>query len=198
MSVRPVQVQPGHTLERRFWHVLGGLLAIAPYGLGALDRPAYALLLAVLLAALLATDLVRLYHPAANALFTRVLGRLLLPRDLTGLNGTTYFMAGILLSVLLFPERLAVVSALFLVLGDFAAGVVGRRWGRTRLRAGGKSLEGSAACFAVCLAVAFPLLGGLAAAGGALAATLVEHAEIALDDNLLIPPVSGVVLFWLS
>ena len=134
------------------------------------------------------------YIAAVNAFFSRRLRRLLLPRDLTGLNGTTYFLAGILAAVLLFPPPVAVAAALFLVVGDFAAGVVGRAIGRTRLHPGGKSLEGSAACFVAGVLVAFPLVGWAGAAVGALAATVVEFADLPLDDNLLIPPLSGAVL----
>ena len=198
MSGEALAVRSRHTLLRRVWHVLGGLALVLPYASGALARETYAAGLALLLLALLAVDLLRLRHPATNALFTRLLRDLLLPRDLTGLNGTTYFVAGILLAVLLLPREPAVVGALFLVLGDSAAGVVGRRWGRTRLRRGGKSLEGSAACFVVCLLVAAPLVGWLAAVGGAAAASLAEALELPLDDNLLIPPLAGAVVLWLT
>ncbi|MFN2432631.1 MAG: diacylglycerol/polyprenol kinase family protein [Gemmatimonadota bacterium] len=198
MTLAAAGVRARHTLLRRLWHVAGGLLLLAPYASGTVGRRTYALVLALLLLGLLAVDLVRLRHPRTNELFVRTLSGLLLPRDLRGLNGTTYFAAGILLAVLLLPRLPAIVSVLFLVLGDIAAGVVGRAWGRTRFKPGGKSLEGSLACFVVCLAVATPLVGWLAAAGGALAAALVEYAEVPLDDNLLIPPVSGAVLLWLS
>jgi glycerol-3-phosphate acyltransferase PlsY len=197
-SGHALPVRPTHTLQRRFWHVIGGLLVLAPYALALVQREAYAAALALVVALLLAVDLVRLRSPRTNAFFARVLRHLLLPRDLTGLNGTTYFLAGILLAVLLFPRLHAIAAALFLVVGDFAAGVVGRAWGRTRPRPGGKSLEGSAACFAACFAVAFPLVGWPAATGGALAAALVEYAPLPLDDNLLIPPLSGAVLHLLA
>ncbi|MBA2565651.1 MAG: hypothetical protein H0V09_09555 [Gemmatimonadetes bacterium] len=173
-------------------------MVLAPYALGLLGRDPYVAVLAVAVGTLLAVDLVRLRHPATNAFFTRFLRRLLLPRDLTGLNGTTYFVGGILAAVTLFPKAIALAAALFLVLGDVAAGLVGTAWGRMRLGPGGKSLEGSLACFVVCLATAIPLVGWVPAVGGALVATLVEHAELPLDDNLLIPPLSGAVLYWFS
>jgi dolichol kinase len=198
MTVDLARVDPSHTRLRRFWHVVAGLVVIAPYALGFVPRAAYALGLAVGLAMLLVLDLVRLRHPATNALFVRLFQPLLLPRDLFGLNGTTYYVAGVLLAVLLFPQRLAVTSVLFLILGDFAAGTVGRSWGRIRPLPGGKSLEGSVACLLVCLAVGVPLVGWGPAAGGALAATLVEFLGLPIDDNLLIPPVSGAVLLWLA
>ncbi|HEY7529487.1 MAG TPA: hypothetical protein VIC56_02275 [Gemmatimonadota bacterium] len=190
----PAEVAATHTLHRRLWHVGGGLAALAPYWAGLVERDTYAAALAVAVAVLLGTDVVRLRHPGANAFFSRRLRRLLLPRDLTGLNGTTYFLAGILTAVLLFPRSAAIAAALYLIVGDFAAGVVGRAAGRTRLRPGGKSLEGSAAGFVAGVLVAFPVVGWAAAAAGALAATVVEFADLPLDDNLLIPPVSGAVL----
>jgi dolichol kinase len=198
VSVELARVDDSHTLLRRFWHVLGGLAALAPYALDLVARPPYTLALAAILAFWLVVDLVRLRHPATNALFVRLFRRLLLPRDLVGLNGTTYYVAGVLLAVALFPRPIAVASVLFLILGDFVAGVVGRTWGRIRLFRGGKSLEGAAACFLVCLAIGMPLVGPGPSVGGALAAALVEFAGLPVDDNLLIPPVSGAVLLWLS
>lgn len=190
----PPAVAATHTLHRRVWHVVGGLAVLAPYAAGLVERDTYAAALACGVAVLLGTDLVRLRHPAVNAFFSSRLRRLLLPRDVTGLNGTTYFLAGILAAVLLFPPPVAVAAALFLIVGDFAAGVVGRAIGRTRLHPGGKSLEGSAACFVAGVLVAFPVVGWAGAAVGALAATVVEFADLPLDDNLLIPPLSGAVL----
>ena len=198
MTADLAPVGSSHTLYRRFWHVLAGLLTIAPYGLGLMSRATFALVLTVGLACLLAVDLLRLYHPPTNALFARLFRPLLLPRDLVGLNGTTYYTAGVLLAVLLFPTRIAVTCVLFLILGDFAAGAVGGAWGRIRPIPGGKSLEGAAACFLVCLAVGAPLVGWGPAAAGAMAATVVEFLGLPVDDNLLIPPLSGAVLLWLT
>jgi dolichol kinase len=198
MTADLAQVASTHTLHRRFWHVLVGLVVIAPYALGWMSRRTFLLALAAGLVSFLAMDIVRLRHPATNALFSRLFRPLLLPRDLVGLNGTTYYTAGVLMAVLLFPQRVAVASVLFLILGDFAAGAVGRTWGRIRPLPGGKSLEGAAACFLVCLAVGGPLVGWGPAAAGALAATVVEFVGLPVDDNLLIPPVSGAVLQWLT
>jgi dolichol kinase len=163
-----------------------------------MSRRTFALALAGGLVCFLAVDLLRLRHPATNALFSRLFRPLLLPRDLVGLNGTTYYTAGVLLAVLLFPQAVAVTSVLFLILGDFAAGAVGRTWGRARPFPGGKSLEGAAACFVVCLAVGGPIVGWGPAAAGAAAATIVEFLGLPVDDNLLIPPISGAVLQWLT
>jgi dolichol kinase len=198
MTADLAQVASSHTLYRRFWHVLAGLLTIAPYALGWMSRKTFAIVLAGGLVCLLTVDLLRLYHPATNALFSRLFRPLLLPRDLVRLNGTTYYTAGVLLAVLLFPQRIAVTCVLFLILGDFAAGAVGRTWGRMRLTPEGKSLEGAAACFLVCLAVGAPFVGWGPAAAGAAAATVVEFLGLPVDDNLLIPPVAGAVLVWLT
>lgn len=198
MTADLAPVAPGHTLQRRVWHVVGGLLVLAPYAMGLVSRPLYTLVLAAAVATLLATDLVRLRQPRVNALFARLFRGLLLPRDLVRLNGTTFFLAGILAAVIFFAQPVAVAAVLFLVVGDFVAGVVGRRWGKVRFRPGGKSLEGSAACFLACLGVALPIVGWGPALGGALTAALVEHAELPLDDNLLIPPAAGAMMAWLA
>jgi dolichol kinase len=85
----------------------------------------------------------------------------------------------------------------FTVLGDAAAAIVGRAYGRVRFF--GKTAEGAAAGLVACLAWA----GYLAVAGhlepriaiaGALVASLVEFLPIPIDDNLAITLFSGYTM----
>jgi len=80
------------------------------------------------------------------------------------------------------------------IVGDAAAALVGRRFGRTRI--GRKSLEGSAAFFLSGMAVGWLCLGEnpLALAVAVLAATVVEALPLPVDDNLSVPLVTALVL----
>lgn len=102
-----------------------------------------------------------------------------------------------LVFVLTGGDRLRVAMGLLpLMLADPAAALVGRRWGRHRYRVPGgeKSLEGSAAFFAIAfVCVAGALVGAgerlpLAAIGAlALTLTMVEALTARGLDNLLVP-----------
>ena len=86
----------------------------------------------------------------------------------------------------------------FLILGDTAAAVVGKAIGRTPVF--GKTLEGSIACFVVCVLVgwAIPDLSWARTIAGAAMATLFELLPVPLDDNLRIPLASGFAMTLLA
>ena len=82
----------------------------------------------------------------------------------------------------------------FIILGDIFSALVGRKYGLVVF--GDKTLEGSLGFFVACLlAIAvipgFPLVIGIA---GAAIATLVEALDLAIDDNLSVPLISGVAM----
>ena len=110
----------------------------------------------------------------------------------------TWSMLGIIITVLFFKREFAIPAMLYAQVGDPAAEIVGRRWGRHRLP-NGKSLEGSLGCFTVSLAVGLactqllPLSPGVAVLG-ALAATLTEAAPLPVGDNLFMAPLGGLAM----
>ena len=62
-----------------------------------------------------------------------------------------YYMAGITISVAAFPKRVAVLSILYLALGDPFASTMGIKYGKLGPRfSNGKSLIGSVGGFAIC------------------------------------------------
>ena len=145
----------------------------------------------------LAVDVARLSDANANRWFIRFFGHILRKSERRKITGTTYYLIGSFLSILLFKPAVAIAALLFLVFGDFAAALVGVAVGRIRLL-GGKTLEGALACFAVCAAVGLlifwkvkPSYGVLLALSGAVAATGAELLPGPLNDNLTIPLISG-------
>lgn len=180
---------------RRVFHACSGvLLALAPGVLG-LSRATTLLLLSIALAVALGLDLVRLRAPMVNRAFFQVFSRLASPREAAGIASSTWFVTAALLAYALFPPPHAAAGLLVLGLADPAAGVVGRIWGSRRLGKG--SLQGTATFFGVAWGV-------LAAATGepfralpvALGVALMEIAPGLIDDNLVIPLVTGGLL-WL-
>jgi dolichol kinase len=107
--------------------------------------------------------------------------------------GATYFMIAALLSVIAFDKQIAISALSFLVIGDTAAAIVGKKWGTAAYW--GKSLHGSFACFAVSLAIGAFTLGDIrVAAFGAVAAAVAEALPVPMDDNMRVPIFSGLVM----
>jgi dolichol kinase len=158
------------------------------------DPPQTVLLpiLAAVVALLVLGDLVRLRSESLNALFFRVFRLLASPREARAIASSTWYGIGILASFALFPRDTAVSSVLVLGLGDPAAALVGRRFGRRRFLGG--TVAGTAAFFtvaAVVLLLRHPAPDALLAA---VASALAERRSWPLDDNLGVPLACGAVL----
>src|SRR5688500_5314138 len=115
-------------------------------------RTAVIVLVAIAVLAL-AIDLARHHIPAVRYLFLRRTRTLLRPHERRGLAGATWMALAYAAAVVLFPKPVAVTAMLFNGLGDAAAAIAGKRWGRHRMP-WGKSWEGFAAGLATNLAVA--------------------------------------------
>ena len=152
-----------------------------------------ALLASVILS--LAIEVFRLNHPRTRHVFRHFFGELLRNHEDVSLLGSTYLLIACLLTIHLFPKPVAVLALLFLILGDTVAAIVGKSAGRFRL-IGGKTLEGSIACFLVCfgLTLLMPGVPPLVGLVGALTATIFELLPIPLDDNFRIPLSAGFAM----
>lgn len=150
----------------------------------------------------LAVDLARLRLRWPRYHFLRLTRTMLRRHERRGLAGATHMAVAYALALLLFPKPVAVAAMLYNGLGDAAAALVGKRWGRHRTR-WGKSWEGFGAALAVNLAVGLgigaldpglPLAGALV---GAVAAAALELAPLPLDDNLRVT-LGGGAAAWLA
>jgi dolichol kinase len=152
----------------------------------------------VSLTAVVAIEWARQHWPFLQRLFEGLIGPALRAgeeqRPTTGL----WSMLGILGTVLLFARELAIPAMFYAQVGDPAAELVGRRWGRHRLP-NGKSWEGSLGCFSVSLVIGLvcsqilSLSVGVAAVG-ALVATVAEALPLPVGDNLVMAPLSGLAM----
>ena len=198
-----------HTWKRRAFHLCAAL-ALPIIALSVGYRPAvYAAGGAA--AALAAGEAVRLVLPAVNIRVIAALGPLLKPREKRTPTAATYLALTSLAVLALFGTPVAALALLYTALGDPAAGIIGARYGRVRIRAfgqrlGGKSIEGALAFLAAATSVAVGLwLAGVygtlwPALVGAAVAALVEFLPIPLEDNVTVPVVSAAVMWalWLG
>jgi dolichol kinase len=148
----------------------------------------------------------RLRHPDVRAEILRhpVFGRMIRPHEHDRVSGGFWFGVSVVVVLVLYPKPIVEAACLVMGWGDAASTVVGRRFGRVRLR-GGRTLEGSLAFAAMSLAIVTawrvaacgdtPLRalawGGVAAVVGAVT----EAFSTRLDDNLTVPVVTGAALW---
>jgi len=112
-----------------------------------------------------------------------------------GFTGASYILTTAALTIILFPQEIAIAAITFIIIGDTAAALIGRPWGKHKI-IGKKSVEGSSACLISLVLVSFliPGLPTAAAIPGAVAATLAETFSGKVDDNLAVPIISGAVM----
>ena len=114
-------------------------------------------------------------------------------------TGATWVFISSTLSIGIFPKDIAIISLIYMSIGDTAAGLIGRKFGRIKIY--NKTLEGALAGFIVCLFVGLMIdlnLSKTLVAIGALSAAIIELMPISIDDNLRIPLFSGTVMYVMS
>ncbi len=183
-------------IGRKLYHLLGGLGLLSLYYL--LGRERALLFYAVLACVVLIADTARLMIPAANRFVYSHFGSFIRKNEENKLTGTAPYVLGIGLSLYLFRTDIATAAICFLALGDVAATSVGERYGRTRI--GAKSLEGTLAFVAAAAAAGLVLpLAGVPVnraimLAGAIVAAGAELVPLPVNDNLVIPLVSGLAM----
>ena len=201
-------------LGRKALH-LGAL--VIPAGILLLDGVTVAgwslsvVILAPLAALALVLDVARVRSPPIRAFLHRWFVWLMRPEEVPPLggpitfNGATMMCTSAALCAALFPVGVAAAALAMLMVGDGAAAIIGRRFGRHRWPGSPKSVEGSlayaATAFGIGLAVvAWPGsgLGLLACAVGAISGAIVEALPIPLNDNLRVPLLTGLAMWATS
>ncbi|HSQ78121.1 MAG TPA: hypothetical protein VLN91_04450 [Nitrospirota bacterium] len=180
-------------IGRKVYHVTGGLGLLSLYFV--LNRDQALLLYAGLFLLVLTLDLIRLNVPSINRIVLTKFSSFIRANEEHRLTGTAPYVLGIGLSLFLYRMDIAAAAICFLIFGDVAATTIGERYGRTKI--GNKSLEGSLAFVAAAASVGLllPLVGLPVVPGviltGALVAAGVELLPLPVNDNLVIPIVSG-------
>ena len=178
-----------------------------------------AALLGATLAVLLGVEALRTRFPGFQRLFKKWFGSMLREDEAQGrkATGATYIVASALLCSILFRDQpwISFMVLLTFIWGDGVAAIVGQTVGRIKI--GEKTLEGTLACFALCLflfAFVFTAVPGLVEArGGALPLHLVIIMSLAIsvlelmplrltpqfivNDNLAVPVLAGLILYMM-
>ncbi len=109
-------------------------------------------------------------------------------------TGATYILATACLTIALFSRPIAALAMAFIIAGDPASALIGRKFGRHKFRS--KSLEGSLAFLiaAIVIALIMPGVPLTVKFIGAVVATITEAVSFRVDDNATVPLVSGLVM----
>jgi len=183
-------------LGRKIFHLLGGLGLLSFYFI--FSRDTALVLYSALAVLVLSLEIARLNIPAWNRFIYTRFGSFIRQSEERKLTGTVPYILGVAVSLYAYSTDVAATAICFLAFGDVAATTIGERYGKTKI--GDKSLEGSIAFIVAALAAgsALHLLGlGLAPRVlvlGAVAAACVELLPLRLNDNLMIPVLTGAVM----
>jgi dolichol kinase len=194
-------------IARKIWHILTGLLLVGTFVTQAASQAQIVTFLSVLLVAVSSLEFFRLKNPALNEKVIRLSGPIIRTNEVAKVSGVPFYVASSLIAIALFPKNVAVLSLLYLVLGDPIASFVGILSKKNSIQLiPGKSFQGTAAGFAVCALSTWFYLRSVGMHGidlirltllGGLAGALAEVLPFDIDDNFTIPMVSGFVL-WLG
>lgn len=184
----------GVEIRRKIVHLA---TLIIPIGYGFTSKETVLVFLLPLFFGLLLTDLLRHFHPGMASLFKKYFfGKVLREEEKPTLMGSTYFLFSSILTILLFPQSIAIVSILILILSDTFAALIGKGIGKVPIF--GKTLEGTVAFFLTAFLIVwiYPNLDRFSGSLAALGAAMIEVLPIPLDDNLTIPLGAGAIMFF--
>jgi dolichol kinase len=187
---------------RRAYHLGMGVLCFLLYAFW-LDQASATFLIAALGGPLILFDILRLNSSSVRNLVLRYFGPLMRRNEMLRVTGNSFFILGIFCAVAFFSKPVALLSILYLAVGDPIAAFVGTRFGRTKLWSG-KSLEGAlanaAASFLVTWIFFLLYLGKPGFAGvfggliGAFVSTSSELVPLEIDDNFSVPLLAAIQL----
>ncbi|MDP2908310.1 MAG: hypothetical protein Q8N77_00735 [Nanoarchaeota archaeon] len=113
-------------------------------------------------------------------------------------KGSLMYLAGVLATLLLFEENTALAAIMVLAVGDSVSHMVGKYFGKRRMRTA-KHVEGTIAGIFFASITASLFVKPTLAIIGSTAAMLTEAVElrigkVMLDDNLIIPLIAGLAI----
>ncbi len=202
----PFRLRSDLHVARKLWHIATGLIGMLVYQKAKVSIEFMAISLLVISACSFLIEFLRFRNEKLNAILMKIMKPVMRESEKNSVSGLPFYALGVSLSLFFFPERIAILSVLFLVFADPIASFCGILYGRDKILPN-KSLQGTIAAFTVCYIVT--LVYGLiyttpsmnllifSIVGGVIGA-LSELCSQFIDDNLCIPVISGLGLFLLN
>jgi dolichol kinase len=202
----PLRLRSDLHIFRKVWHITTGLIGVLAYHKSGLSHDLCASVVLAFSACSFLVEFLRLRNEKMNLVLMKVMRPIMRESERNSLSGMPFYALGVALSLFFFPERIAILSILFLIFADPIASFFGILYGRDKILTN-KSLQGSIAAFAVCyiLTLVYGLLHAnpsmnllvFSIAAGVIGAVS-ELCSQFVDDNLCIPVISGLGLFLLN
>lgn len=202
----PFRMRNDLHLIRKAWHIATGLSGLAVYYNSDYSLQSVANFLLILSLVAFAVEFLRLRNEKMNILLMSVMRPFMRESEKTSVSGLPFYALGVGLTLTLFPERVAILSVLFLIFADPIASVIGILYGKDKILPN-KSLQGTLAAFTVCYVITmvygmrfsnpnmnllcFSLLAGVVGSFSELCSRYI-------DDNLSIPVISGTILYLIN
>ncbi len=201
-SISGIPVMIGSHFPRKLFHLTAASLIPTVYYFELVDRQSTLYLALITAAVWVTADIARIKIDSVNrVIYKGWLKNFMKAKEKNSLTGSSYVLIGSCLALLLFNPPIASASIYFMSIGDPSAALAGKPFGKTRFGKSGKTLEGSASMFLVCLIIGYAITGAVVmAVTGAVAGAITEFFTGPLDDNLSIPLVAGgamTVCQWL-
>ncbi|MDD5765199.1 MAG: hypothetical protein PHW79_02935 [Candidatus Marinimicrobia bacterium] len=181
-------------LERKAVHYCSSLIPLLYFLF--FSRRTGLIVVGLLTLGILIAEILRMAIPSCNRLYIKIFGNMLRPYEKTNhLTGASYVFIGSMIVIFFFPKEIAVISLLFLTVGDPTAALVGMAFGKIRLIQK-KTLAGALAFIIAGLLATFWIPGvpfwikGV----GALVTCFVELIRWKFDDNITIPLIGSFVM----
>ena len=179
---------------RKATHVFSLIIPISYYYF-ITEKSSASITMALLTLIFIFIDYFRLKLNFIRRFFALFFNKMLKDHELKGkFTGATWVMISSTLVIAIFPKNIAVISLIFMSIGDTVAGLFGKNYGRIKI--GRKTLEGFLAGLSSCLIIAYlykPLPLQITASG-AFFGMLIETLPLPLDDNLKIPIISSLAM----
>ncbi len=187
-------------IARKLWHVIGVgavtlLFYILPYNVSIGLVSGFSILF-------IGLDLLRFKVPVFKRFVTKIMFLFIRKEELQKPTGLSYMCLGFWLLMIFCDEDVALLTMLFVMLGDPIAAYVGINYGRDKI--GDKTVQGFLACFAVCAIISLVFLTvndfnmSRVIYVSLLAALIGSGSELVqikrIDDNLSMPVISGLLL----
>ena len=183
-----------HEYQRKAIHLFN---LIIPFGYWFLipDQNQFKIIIITFTALFILADFFRTKSKLIKKLFKIFFDKMLREHELKGqFTGATWVMISASVTILFFSKNIAIISLIFMSIGDTFAALIGKKYGKLKIY--DKSLEGFLGGLIVCLLAAYyydPLpfyISGV----GALTAMLFETLPLPLDDNFRIPIGSAIIM----
>lgn len=192
-------------LPRRFFHMMNGSI-IAMLYLYYMEKGELVTFLGIVASIIFIGEQVRLKYPELSEFFSKINNILYRAEEQFEIASAMPYAASCLLIVFVFPKSIAIITVLFLALGDPLAAIVGIKYGKHKIGKN-RSLEGSIAFFIISFLICFFVMKSLHAslakvlifsAIGGLIGAVSDFIETRLDDNITIPLISAPFLAFLA